>query len=153
LSSSGEEQIGLLYVSVSTLRLPAQAGEVDAIVDWSIRRNRELYVTGALVFTEKRFGQWLEGPADAIDLLMESITRDPRHRAVDVVIRRPLPQRRFPIWTMAYAGPSTFVAGHVLATAEAVGQAARAKSAERLIEMMQQFVQAQLAEQRRRQGS
>ena len=145
-------EVGLIYTSLSTLRLPAQAGEVDAIVSWSQGRNRELGITGALVFTEKRFAQYLEGPANGVDALMESISRDSRHRQIEVMLRRPIEERRFPTWTMAYAGPSTFVSGHVLALAAAPGDTARVKSAERLIEMMQQFVQAQLAEQRRRQG-
>ncbi len=148
--SAGE--VALIYVSVSTLKLPGEAGEVDAIVDWSLGRNRAQGVTGALVFTEKRFAQYLEGPAESVDALMDSIARDPRHRELDVVFRRPLDQRRFPTWGLAYAGPSTFVSGHVLTLAETQGEAARLKFADRLIEMMQQFVQAQLAEQRRKQG-
>jgi hypothetical protein len=144
-------EIGLIYVSISTLRLPSQAGEVDAIVDWSRRRNAELGVTGALAFTEKRFAQYLEGPADSVDTLMESISRDPRHRAVDLVFRRPVVRRHFATWALAYAGPSTFVAGHVLAVANAPSDAARNKFADRLIDTMSQFVEAQLAEQRRNQ--
>ncbi len=149
--TSGDE-IGLIYVSVSALRLPAEAGEVDAIVDWSQRRNAGLDVTGALVFTERRFAQYLEGPVQGVDELMASIGRDPRHRNVDVIFRRPLARRRFATWALAYAGPSTFVAGHVLAVADAPSEAARSKYADRLIETMSQFVQAQLAEQRRKQG-
>ena len=144
-------EIGLIYVSVSTLRLPLEAGEVDAIVDWSQRHNREVGVTGALVFTEKRFAQYLEGPAGSIDPLMKSILKDPRHRNVDVVFRRPITQRHFGTWAMAYAGPSTFVAGHVLSLADARGENARNKYADRLIELMSQFVEAQLIEQRRNQ--
>lgn len=149
--ASGEE-IGLLYVSVSNLRLPAEAGEVDAIVDWSQRRNLELGVTGALVFTEKRFAQYLEGAAGAVDDLLASILRDPRHRDVNVVLRSPVQRRRFAGWSMAYAGPSTFVAGHVLAVADAQRQAVREKYADRLIDMMGQFAQAKLIEQRRISG-
>ena len=144
-------EIGLIYVSVSTLRLPAQAGEVDAIVEWSQRRNQALDVTGALVFTEKRFAQYLEGPAESVDRLMESISRDPRHKDVDLVFRRPIMRRHFATWALAYAGPSTFVAGHVLAVANALSDAARNKYADRLIETMSQFVEAQLIEQRRNQ--
>jgi hypothetical protein len=150
--SAADGEIGLVYVSLSTLRLPAQAGEVDAIVQWSQGQNRNLNVTGALVFTEKRFAQYLEGPAERVDGLMASIGRDPRHRAVDVIFRKPLARRRFATWTMAYAGPSTFVAGHVLAVADAATQPARVKFADRLIDMMSQFVEAQLIEQRRKQG-
>jgi hypothetical protein len=144
-------EIGLIYVSVSTLRLPAQAGEVDAIVDWSQRHNREVGVTGALVFTEKRFAQYLEGPADAVDALMGRILQDPRHRDIELVFRRPILRRHFATWALAYAGPSTFVAGHVLSLVDARGVTARNKYADRLIEIMSQFVEAQLIEQRRNQ--
>ena len=144
-------EVGLIYVSVSTLKLPGQAGEVDAIVNWSQRHNHNLGVTGALVFTEKRFAQYLEGPAESIDSLMESIVKDPRHRKIDLVFRRPIMRRHFATWAMAYAGPSTFVTGHVLSLADARGENARNKYADRLIEMMSQFVEAQLIEQRRNQ--
>ncbi len=145
-------EVALIYVSVSTLRLPREAEEVDRIVDWSLGRNAELGVTGALIFTEKRFAQYLEGPAAGVDALMASIAGDPRHRALDVVFRRPIEERRFATWALAYAGPSTFVSGHVLTLAEAKGEAARLKHADRLTDVMQQFVQAQLAEQRRQRG-
>lgn len=152
MSGTGGDEIGLIYVSLSTLRLPAEAGEIDAIVDWSRGRNRELDVTGALVFTEKRFSQYIEGPASGVDALIASISRDPRHRDVDVIFRKPIPQRRFGTWQLAYAGPSTFVAGHVLAVAEANTPAARTKYADRLIDTMSQFVEAHLIEQRRKQS-
>lgn len=152
MSGTGGEEIGLIYVSTSTLRLPGQAGEIDAIVNWSRDRNRTIEVTGALVFTEKLFSQYLEGSAERVDTLMNSIVRDPRHRDIDVLVRRPIAQRRFATWQMAYAGPSTFVAGHVLAAAEANGPAARTKYADRLIDIMSQFAEAQLIEQRRKHG-
>jgi hypothetical protein len=152
LNETGSAEIGLLYISLSNLRLPDQAGEVGAIVDWSQGRNDQLDVTGALVFTEKRFAQYLEGPAGKVDALMASIGRDPRHREVDIIFRQPIQRRRFATWRMAYAGPSTFVAGHVLAVADATNQAARRKYADRLIDMMRQFVAAQVIEQRRIQG-
>lgn len=152
MSETGGAEIGLIYVSLSNLRLPGQVGEVDAIVDWSRRHNGELGVTGALVFTEKRFAQYLEGPIDDVDRLMRSIGVDPRHRDVDIVFRQPIERRRFATWALAYAGPSTFVAGHVLAVADAANQAARRKFADRLIDTMSQFVAAQVIEQRRNQG-
>ena len=139
----------LLYVSRSLLRLPEQAGAVDAIVATSRSRNQALDVTGALVFTEKQFAQYLEGPADAVRELMASIEADSRHGDLRVIFDKPLVSRRFPAWALAYAGPSTFVAGHVLTVAEATTSSREAKAAERLIELMRQFVEAQLIEQRR----
>ncbi len=143
-------EISLLYVSRSTLRLPGEAGAVDAIVATSQSRNPHSGVTGALVFTEKQFAQYLEGPEESVRALMDSILRDPRHADVQMIFEQPMSGRRFPTWAMAYAGPSTFVAGHVLTLAEATTPSRRSKAAERLISLMRQFVEAQLIEQRRK---
>lgn len=146
-------ETSLLYVSRSALRLPEEAGAVDAIVAGSQSRNRGLDVTGALVFTERQFAQYLEGPAEGVQALMDSILRDPRHGDVQTIFTRPLHGRRFATWALAYAGPSTFVAGHVLSLAEAANPNLQAKAAERLISLMRQFVEAHLIEQRRNAGT
>jgi hypothetical protein len=140
----------LLYVSRSKLRLPQEEAEVDAIVDWSRGRNAEFDVTGALIFTETHFAQFLEGPEAGVDALMASIARDPRHTDLQIMFRRPTDERRFPTWSLAYAGPSTFVAGHVLSVGEAGATPAGLKAADRLVSVMRQFVAAQLKEQERK---
>lgn len=145
-------EISLLYVSRSEVRLPNEAGAVDAIVATSMSRNPGLGVTGALVFTERQFAQYLEGPEASVRELMESIRRDCRHSDLHMIFDKPLQGRRFPTWAMAYAGPSTFVAGHVLTLGEADTPGRQTKAAERLISLMRQFVEAQLIE-RRREGS
>jgi hypothetical protein len=142
-------ETSLLYVSRSLLRLPEEGGAVDAIVATARSRNRLLDVTGALVFTERQFAQYLEGPEAAVAELMDSIRADVRHTDLRVIFDKTLSGRRFPTWAMAYAGPSTFVAGHVLTVAEASGPGKEAKAAERLISLMRQFVEAQLIEQHR----
>lgn len=139
----------LLYVSRSNLQLPRQRPEVDAIVAESQARNATMGVTGALVFTERLFAQYLEGSDEALDSLMDRIGRDPRHREVEIVHRAAIPTRRFETWELAYAGPSTFVAGNVWPLTDGVPAAARRKAAERLIKLMGQFVDAHLIEQRR----
>jgi hypothetical protein len=146
-------EISLLYVSRSALRLPDEAGAVDAIIATSLLRNRQLDVTGALVFTERQFAQYLEGPAEGVHRLMDSIRRDPRHNDVRIIFDKPLQARRFPTWAMAYAGPSTFVAGHVLTLADADSPSREAKAAERLIALMRQFVEAQLIQEQRKRSS
>ena len=74
------------------------------------KRNAELSVTGALISTRFNFAQLLEGPTAAVDALMDSIRRDPRHREVRVISTGPLARRQFASWSLAYAGPSTYVA-------------------------------------------
>ena len=103
----------LLYVSRSLLHLPRDEHELEAIVNVALDRNAKLLVTGALVFTGKRFAQVLEGSAGAVDELMTSICRDRRHTDVDVVQVVELEKRRFPDWSMAYCGPSTYVDRHI----------------------------------------
>lgn len=143
----------LLYVSRSALRLPLEAVEVDRIVDWSNGRNRTIDVTGALLFTEKHFVQYLEGPGENLDALMASIGRDPRHGDLRIVFREPVAERRFATWALAYAGPSTFVSGNVLPLTDARPGAAQRKAADRLIQLMRQFVDAHLVAQRRNAGA
>ena len=140
----------LLYVSRSTLELPRQAQEIENIVQLSRSRNASIDVTGALVFTERNWAQNIEGPDAAIDSLMESIRRDRRHTDVDVVYRETIADRRFGTWAMAYAGPSTFVAGNVLPLTDPLPPAGKRKASERLITLMRQFVEASLIEEQRR---
>jgi hypothetical protein len=140
---------GLLYVSRSNLQLPRQRAEVDAIVAEAQARNATMGVTGALVFTERLFAQYLEGADGALEILMDSIGGDPRHSDVVIVYQEAIPARRFETWELAYAGPSTFVAGNVWPLTEQGSAPARRKAAERLIKLMGQFVEAHLIEQRR----
>lgn len=117
--------LSLIYVSRSRLELPAQANEVDRIVQGSTERNAGLGVRGALIFTERHFAQILEGTGDAIDELMESIMRDPRHERVTVLERRPIDSYHFPGWNLAYWGDASYMDGHVeriMAKSDALGR-------------------------------
>ena len=101
------------YISTSRLD-PLQADDhVREIVNSSIPRNRSLGVTGALMFTGQRFSQYLEGSPAAIAELKQSILRDSRHEDVRTLAAGPYEVRRFLTWTLAYAGPSRFMASKV----------------------------------------
>lgn len=98
-----------LYVSVSRL-LPDEAmQEVERIVAISRPRNRDLDVTGALLFTGERFVQLLEGPAESIAALQQSIFRDTRHEQVTTIRGDDVDDRQFMGWSLAYSGPSRLV--------------------------------------------
>ena len=129
--------VSLLYASIAVPDLAeASLGE---IVEVARSRNAALHVSGALVFTGEHFAQVLEGPEAAIEQLMGSILRDPRHRAVNVVERPQIEERRFARWSMAYAGPSLFVDRHI---APLLGTHAGEESglqARRLIGLMHEF--------------
>lgn len=63
-------------------------------------RNPERGVTGFLVFANGLFFQHVEGPAAALDTLLDDLSRDPRHHSLEVLGRRPRETRAFPGWKM-----------------------------------------------------
>jgi hypothetical protein len=130
--------VSLIYVSRSLLNFPDEAAEVDRIVGVSVARNEGLSVTGALIFTGKRFAQVLEGPESSLDELMNSIRRDPRHTDLTVVQQTPVAERRFAGWSMAYSGASTYVNRQI--AAQPSDSRRRAALAARITRMMEEFV-------------
>lgn len=98
------------YISKSRLDTTDAEERIQEIVHISIPRNRSLDVTGALMFTGRSFAQYLEGAPAAIEELRASILRDRRHEEVRTVASGIAPHRHFVTWSLAYAGPSHFVA-------------------------------------------
>jgi hypothetical protein len=133
----------LLYVSNSLLAPPRQPAEVESIVAAAVERNAALGVTGALIFTGVHFAQLLEGSKEAVDELMASIIADERHRDVEVVKVVNRRERRFPGWSLAYAGPSEYVDRHVRPLLEdSAKPGARARAASALVRLMLEFTTA-----------
>lgn len=114
-----EEAIkSLLYVSQSRLSPSEFEVEVSRIVATARSRNKSAGITGALIFTQTHFAQYLEGPEAAVDELMEKLRQDPRHSHCQVVRTPEFTRRRFSDWSMAYGGASTYVANLVMGTLE-----------------------------------
>ncbi len=99
----------VIYISTSTLDEAVAEAEARAIVSTSVVKNRQLRLTGALLFTGRHFAQVLEGCDPALDSLLAKLAKDPRHDNIMVAQRAPIAERRFPNWSMAYFGPSLFV--------------------------------------------
>ena len=132
--------ISLLYVS-NSLIAAAESREVNDIVEVAQARNAGLAVTGALVLARRHFAQVLEGERDAIDELMNSIRRDQRHTGINVVDVVELSERRFPNWSMAYVGRSTYVERLIAPLLPALQETRRRQeSVHRLITLMQEFL-------------
>jgi len=62
--------------------------------------NARAGITGALVFRGKHFSQVIEGPPAVVRRLMDTISRDARHRAVRMLYECKATQRRFGSWAM-----------------------------------------------------
>jgi hypothetical protein len=102
-----------LYVSRSRLTTPGSNREIEEIVRLARSRNEERGITGALIFTDTSFAQIIEGEKAALDELMCSILKDPRHADVQVVRHLAVRERHFHRWSMAYSGPSFYVKRHI----------------------------------------
>jgi hypothetical protein len=63
-------------------------------------RNRALGLTGFAVYDDGRFFQWLEGPAEALGRVWNSVRRDPRHTDIKELCILPTPSRLFTGWDM-----------------------------------------------------
>ncbi|GIQ77839.1 BLUF domain-containing protein [Bradyrhizobium sp. RD5-C2] len=96
----------LIYVSRSTgnLRDSSASEIIRSILAQSRAKNAWLGVTGALLFSEGYFCQVLEGERAAVEEIFSAIESDPRHRDITLLTFRPATPRRFPDWSMAYAG-------------------------------------------------
>jgi hypothetical protein len=105
----------LLFVSESRLPADAEAEQLRAIIPEARDRNAAIGVTSALVAARGQFAQVVEGPDDSVGMLMESISRDPRHDRVTIVLTRTSGSRLFPNSPMAlvYSGASFYVARHI----------------------------------------
>lgn len=101
------------YISTSRLNDADAEEHVRDIVNVALARNHSLEVTGALLFTGRRFAQYIEGPAGAIAELQESILQDSRHQDINTLACGSYSTRHFLTWSLAYAGPSRFVAAKV----------------------------------------
>ena len=95
--------------------------DVFEIVDVSARNNPQRSVTGFLLYDADRFLQMIEGPALALQALLEDLEADPRHHTIEVRHRSVADERWFPDWEMKHlisfsAEPALEQLRHALAT-------------------------------------
>lgn len=71
------------------------------------RRNNAIHgITGLLAYGSGLYFQWLEGPPQALQHLMDRIRRDPRHDSLVILgANFDEPERVFPQWDMEPVGP------------------------------------------------
>lgn len=65
-------------------------------------KNKHLTITGILLLIQGKFVQYIEGPAEEIDKVYESISKDRRHTDMILLDSGDLEQRQFNDWSMAY---------------------------------------------------
>ena len=90
----------LVYRSKATR--PLSAADLERILEVARVRNSELGVTGVLLFTDGRFTQYLEGPAEGIDKVFGYIKASSLHTEIEALSSKQVEQRHYPDWSMAY---------------------------------------------------
>jgi len=97
----------LAYVSTSAIAGDPRERESIADILMSSRRNNETAgITGALLATDDRFAQVLEGKQETVEETYARITRDRRHVEIVLLLKEPVAERQFPRWSMTFIGPS-----------------------------------------------
>lgn len=130
----------LLYVSRSRLTSTQAASEVEELARLARLKNERLGITGALMFTQARFAQVIEGSVQSLDDLMSSILKDARHTDVRIIRAVDIEERRFGEWSMAYAGPSFYVNRHIKPLVfDKVNESDRKERANQLLALMHEF--------------
>jgi hypothetical protein len=86
---------------ISTAQKGLTDSDVDAILEASRRRNRQVGISGLLVYDGVRFLQALEGEESAVKATFLRIKSDPRHRAAVMLSLHENDRREFGDWEMA----------------------------------------------------
>lgn len=92
--------LSLTYLSSATDLMDEQ--ELMDLLATSRPRNEERGLTGMLLYCDGNVIQVLEGPDDVVDETFATISKDPRHRGILVMLRDEITERAFPDWSMGF---------------------------------------------------
>lgn len=90
----------IIYLSWATR--PFSDEQLHTLLRKARSRNTEVGITGFLLYGNDCFLQVLEGEEVAVRTLYEYIKGDARHRDVTAYADKPIPQRAFAEWAMAF---------------------------------------------------
>lgn len=95
---------GPVHLLVYTSEYTGAAEQLDAdIADilYAARRNNARNgITGVLFHHNRRFLQFIEGPEHSVQVLLDKIGKDPRHRSVELLFDEVISGRGFSNWAM-----------------------------------------------------
>ena len=95
-----EQLVTAVYVSAASR--PLLEDEILDILHVARLNNEKLDITGMLLHRDGNFLQVLEGPASAVDSLVNKIKRDARHKGLILMSRKGIQERLFADWRMAF---------------------------------------------------
>jgi hypothetical protein len=89
----------LIYLSDATS--PPTWSTLEQITRGAQRNNRQLEITGLLIYSSGHFIQMLEGPPGTVGRLYDKISVDPRHRDLETLLDQHDCERLVADWSMA----------------------------------------------------
>ncbi|MBL1137825.1 MAG: BLUF domain-containing protein [Chloroflexi bacterium] len=92
--------INLIYASSATEMLTEPA--LLEILEKAREKNARLGITGMLLYRGGNFLQVLEGEDESVRELYKVIRQDQRHKGVMLIAERPVSERNFAEWKMAF---------------------------------------------------
>ena len=92
--------IQVSYLSRATS--PLSAEQLLALLQQCRDNNTSSGITGMLFYGNGTFLQVVEGDAAAVDRLVDTISRDPRHADIRILGRKTVEQREYADWTMGF---------------------------------------------------
>jgi hypothetical protein len=98
--TNSDRLLHLGYVSTETGDL-GSAGMVELLTE-ARRNNTSRDITGLLLHRDRSFYQVLEGAEDVVRQTFDSIEKDERHTAIDVLFEGEVDEREFPDWQMGF---------------------------------------------------
>lgn len=98
----------MIYYSKNAIPPGQQSAytEIKQILNKSVENNKLINVSGALLFNQNYFAQVLEGDRKAITETFCRISQDKRHSDIVILETKPVNERIFLDWSMAFAGHS-----------------------------------------------
>lgn len=91
----------LVYRSRSRLPEATRRADLGELFSSARSNNKRSGITGALLLTNDRFVQTLEGDERSVRRLFDSIQADTRHQDVELLEAEPVAERVFARWAMA----------------------------------------------------
>jgi len=91
----------LIYVSTATHE--CRPDDLEAILESSVRHNKEVGITGLLLYKSGTFMQLIEGDDAAIEETLRRLHADRRHYGIIILYDDPASDRIFPGWSMGFS--------------------------------------------------
>lgn len=128
----------LVYESTPTQAvIDALPAEIESMLATARRRNPASSIGGALLVTDGRFVQALEGNRSDVQATFDRISLDPRHYGVEILCAQTSPKRRFTEWSMAFVGDTAALRRRY--AGEPLASIVHKRSGDSLVDFMRQI--------------